>query len=157
VDKSGVMITTGVSSGNSDDVTVAFNRGAGGAVEGQLAESYLLMPEQRVALISPSRELFFSTLPATGGVLKKETCLHRPLLTAKNLHQIRELASEIKHKLKDRAQEPFDVEFGFKEEKIWLFQVRPYVESKRAHASTYLHAQDVSIQPGQAVFLDQEI
>ena len=39
VAKSGVMITTGVTGGHPDDITVAFSRGAGGAVEGQMAEA----------------------------------------------------------------------------------------------------------------------
>lgn len=39
VDYSGVMITKGVSSGREEDVTVAFSRGAGGAVDGQAAEA----------------------------------------------------------------------------------------------------------------------
>ena len=41
-DHSGVMITKGVTTYNDDDLTVAFNRGVGGAVDGQAAESWLL-------------------------------------------------------------------------------------------------------------------
>ncbi|MEM9261582.1 MAG: PEP/pyruvate-binding domain-containing protein, partial [Bacteroidota bacterium] len=37
VDHSGVMITKGVATGNEDDITLAFSRGAGGAVDGQAA------------------------------------------------------------------------------------------------------------------------
>ena len=35
---------------------------------------------------------------------------------------------------------PYDVEFGFKEGKIWLFQVRPFVENKGALSSEYLQS-----------------
>lgn len=42
VDYSGVLITKGISSGNDKDLTIAFSRGAGGAVDGQSAESYLI-------------------------------------------------------------------------------------------------------------------
>jgi hypothetical protein len=33
---------------------------------------------------------------------------------------------------------PFDMELGFKDNKMWLFQVRPFVENKQAAASDYL-------------------
>jgi len=42
VDYSGVLITKGISSGTDKDLTVAFSRGAGGAVDGQAAEQYLI-------------------------------------------------------------------------------------------------------------------
>src|SRR5690606_20226655 len=42
VDYSGVLITKGISSGNPEDLTIAFSRGAGGAVDGQAAETYLI-------------------------------------------------------------------------------------------------------------------
>ena len=42
VDYSGVLITKGISNNNSDDLTVAFSKGAGGAVDGQSAESWLI-------------------------------------------------------------------------------------------------------------------
>jgi hypothetical protein len=157
VEKSGVMITTGVSSSNPEDITIAFNRGAGGAVEGQMAESYLLTHDQRVILISPAREPAYISLPANGGVLKKNTYLNQPILSSNNLKQIRKLALEIKKKFGDSSGAPLDVEFGFKDEKIWLFQVRPYVESKRAHSSAYLRARDSEIHTKRDVKLDEKI
>jgi hypothetical protein len=35
---------------------------------------------------------------------------------------------------------PYDVELGFKDNKLWLFQVRPFVENKRAKTSEYLES-----------------
>ena len=35
---------------------------------------------------------------------------------------------------------PFDIELGFKDNKLWLFQVRPFVENKNAAASQYLNS-----------------
>ena len=32
----------------------------------------------------------------------------------------------------------YDVEFGFKDNKLWLFQIRPFVENKKAKSSEYL-------------------
>ena len=95
VDKSGVMITTGVSSSNPQDITIAFNRGAGGVVEGQIAESYLLKHDGSTALLSPAREYFYTSLPAHGGILNEYTGFDRPILSTDNLEQIRQLAREI--------------------------------------------------------------
>ncbi len=67
VEYSGVMITKGVTSGNEDDITVAFSRGAGGAVDGQAAESYLLRHDGRFVLQAPARERLHRRLPVTGG------------------------------------------------------------------------------------------
>ena len=80
VAKSGVMITTGVTGGGPDDITVAFSRGAGGAVEGQMAEAYRLAPDGSVVLLSPAREPFYTVLPETGGVSKAITSFETPLL-----------------------------------------------------------------------------
>ena len=143
-----------ICSGNPQDITIAFNRGAGGAVEGQLAESYLLTHDQRNMLLSPARELTFTSLPASGGVVKKKTTLNQPILSTTNLAQIRQLAQEVREKIGHRSTEPFDVEFGFKEDKIWLFQIRPYVESRRTLSSVYLHARDSATQTRKMIVLD---
>ena len=51
------MVTRGISNQEEDDLTVAFNRGAGGAVDGQAAESYLIMKNgKELLLLSPARE-----------------------------------------------------------------------------------------------------
>ena len=142
VEKSGVMITKGVTSGNVNDVTVAFSRGAGGAVEGQIAESYLLAASGNNILLSPSRELIYNQLPSAGGTDKGITTLENPLLSDQNLSALRAFAGLIKQKLSGKPGfengGPFDIELGFLKEKIWLFQVRPFVENKKALSSSYL-------------------
>ncbi len=142
VDKSGVMITTGLSSKNPDDLTVAFNRGAGGAVEGQQAESYLLQTNGEYILISPARERFYTELPLTGGIQKTETFFNHAILSESELEMLRNLSEKIRENLSGAANGPLDIELGFKEENLWLFQVRPFVESKQARSSIYLNNLD---------------
>jgi hypothetical protein len=155
VEKSGVMITTGVSSGNGDDITIAFSRGAGGAVEGQIAESYLLQNDGTDLLLSPSRETSYTSLPVTGGVNKVFTQLNSPILSKENRDQLRTLASVIKQKLPGQpgieTDGPFDVELGFEDTKIWLFQVRPYVVNKKVRSTEYLQSLDPRIQKDQPI------
>ncbi|MDX2249687.1 MAG: PEP/pyruvate-binding domain-containing protein [Bacteroidia bacterium] len=142
VDYSGVMITKGIVSNNPADITIAFSRGAGGAVDGQAAESYLLRANGKNQLLSPAREPGYNRLPATGGTRKNIATFEAPILNAQNLTAIRGLSAEVREKLPKtpgiETEGPFDVEFGFLNNKLWLFQVRPFVENKRAAASEYL-------------------
>ncbi|MFH1007926.1 MAG: PEP/pyruvate-binding domain-containing protein [Candidatus Latescibacterota bacterium] len=159
VDKSGVMITTGMLTSDPRDITIAFNRGAGGAVEGQAAESYLLRHDGGALLLSPSRETNYMVLPKSGGILKDHTHFNRPILSPTELNQLRGLAAEIEKKLPGvsgiESAGPFDVELGFQDEAIWLFQVRPYVENKRARSSLYLRALDPRISENVRVSLGE--
>ncbi|MCU0644191.1 MAG: PEP/pyruvate-binding domain-containing protein [bacterium] len=161
VQKSGVMITTGVSSGDSKDVTIAFNRGAGGAVEGQSAESYLLRNDGRDMLLSPARETRFISLPAMGGTQKPTTFLNQPILIEADLANLRELAAKVRKKLPGapgiETEGPFDIELGILDNAIWLFQVRPYVENKRAKSSAYLLSLDPEVDKDMDIPLNEPI
>jgi hypothetical protein len=41
---------------------------------------------------------------------------------------------------------PADIEFGFLQGKLKLFQIRPLLESVRARSSSFLHAMDKDIR-----------
>jgi hypothetical protein len=142
VDYSGVLITKGITSNNNDDLTIAFSRGVGGAVDGQAAESWLLQAGGSNLLLSPAREPFYQSLAATGGVEKEMAAFDKPILSVDNLMQIRNFASAIRQKMTrgegEKPDEVFDIELGFKNNKIWLFQIRPFVENKNAIRSEYL-------------------
>ena len=160
-DKSGVLITKGVEGGNENDITVAFNRGVGGAVDGQAAESWLLTENGRSILLAPSRELGFTAIPATGGTKKARTTLESPILSARNLADLRKLSVAVEDRLPKSpgvdTRGPFDVELGFKNDKIWLFQVRPFVENKQAQSTDYLLQISPSIPAGKKVPLTRSI
>lgn len=142
VDYSGVMVTKGIKTDHPEDITIAFSRGAGGAVDGQAAESFVLRSNGGVSLISPAREPYYNRLPATGGTEKKMATFETPILKTINLKALREMAGEIKHKMAKApgvdSKGPWDIELGFKQDKMWLFQVRPFVENKNALANDYL-------------------
>lgn len=160
VDYSGVMITKGITTGREEDITVAFSRGAGGAVDGQVAESYLLHEAWGNQLISPAREPYYNRLPVTGGTQKMAASFESPILSPDNLHDLRTLAVEMKKILPEapgvETDGPFDIELGFKDDQIWLFQVRPFVENKGAMASAYLESITPVIPDNKLVNLKQE-
>ncbi len=142
VNYSGVLITTGITSHDRNDLTVAFSRGAGGAVDGQAAESYLLKSNGENILLSPAREPRYRIIPPSGGSYKVTTTFEKPILKTKNLQSLRLLAEEVKKIMPQtpgiNSDGPFDIELGFKDDQIWLFQIRPFVENKNAKGSAYL-------------------
>ena len=150
VQKSGVMITAGVGGGDVRDVIVAFSRGVGGAVEGQAAETYLLKERGRDVLYSPAREAQFTILPESGGVGKAQATFEKPVLTELDRVALREMAQEIRTRLSGMP-EPFDVELGMLNGEVCLFQIRPFVESKRARASVYLTGLDPVVREDAVV------
>lgn len=143
-DMSGVMITKGVYTGAVDDVTVAFNLGVGGGVEGQVAETWNLGTEGRYTLLSPAREPSFSSVPPTGGIGTGRATFEERVLTPKHLKALADMSAEVKNLLPGtggvETRGPFHVELAFKEDGIWLFQVRPFLGNAEARSSEYLHS-----------------
>lgn len=149
VDHSGVLITKGLTSGRADETTVAFSRGAGGAVDGQAAESWLTDHYGRFVLLSPARERLHRRLPVTGGSVMVPAYFSDRILSRANLVDLYALAEEVERVMPEASGEtgtgPWDVELGFQNDKMYLFQIRPFVENKRAQGSAYLE----SISPRQ--------
>jgi hypothetical protein len=144
VDYSGVVVTKGLGAGRSEDITVAFSRGVGGAVDGQAAESYLLTENGDNMLITPARETQLKTMPSSGGTNTVFAFFNEPILNYENIEDLRQIANRIKSILPStpgiETQGPFDIELGIKDDKIWLFQVRPFVENKNASGHLYLES-----------------
>ncbi|RAJ16361.1 PEP/pyruvate-binding domain-containing protein [Olleya aquimaris] len=159
VDYSGVMITKGINSGNDNDLTVAFSRGAGGAVDGQMAETRLITTKDNL-LLAPARQPEYIRLPVTGGTKKYYTSFERPILNEKNIKDIRQLAIKIRQLMaghSDNKNQAYDVEFGFKDDKLWLFQIRPFVENKQAKSSEYLASISTKTDTNQLISLNTKL
>jgi hypothetical protein len=143
-DYSGVIITKGIANDVDEDITVAFSRGVGGAVDGQSAESYLLKMDGENRLLSPAREARYRTIPTTGGSVMKYTSFEEPILSPSNIQRLRTLTADCRRRLPNtpgvESAGPFDIELGFLDEVMWLFQVRPFVENKNALSSEYLQS-----------------
>jgi len=159
VDYSGVLITKGLNSGENENLTVAFSRGAGGAVDGQAAETYLLKSNGENKLLAPSREPLFNSLPVSGGTGKLTTNFDSPILNAGNLDAIWKFAGQVKQKMKETngMQGPYDIELGFQNNKLWLFQVRPFVENKNAASALYLESITPVIDGEKQISLTQKL
>lgn len=161
VDYSGVLISKGINSGNEKDLTIAFSRGAGGAVDGQSAETYTIYDAGGYRLLAPAREPLFNTLPVTGGTGKKVATFQNRVVNEKNLNEIRNLANTIRETLPKATNSDYvgayDVELGFKDDKLWLFQIRPFVENKKAVSSGYLESITPKINTEKEISLSTKL
>ncbi|MEN8174460.1 MAG: PEP/pyruvate-binding domain-containing protein [Pseudomonadota bacterium] len=158
-DKSGVMVTRDIDTGADGILSVAVNEGVGGAVDGQSAESLRIDTDDgsvRVLAMAtaPWRR---NPLPA-GGIEKVPTSGSDTVLQPDEIGQLIAFASELPQRfpsIKDDAGNPApaDVEFGFLDGELRLFQIRPFLESRRARGSTYLNEMDEAL----AGRLDQHV
>ncbi len=160
VDYSGVLITKGINVGNENDLTVAFSRGAGGAVDGQSAETRLITPSSN-RLLAPARQPDFIRLPTNGGTSENTTTFESPILNSKNIDDIRQMAGSIRETLAKKTDSKYkgayDVELGFEDDKLWLFQIRPFVENKKAKSSTYLTSITPTINYDKKIMLTAKL
>ncbi|WP_046755440.1 PEP/pyruvate-binding domain-containing protein [Kordia jejudonensis] len=159
VDYSGVMITKGINSGNDEDLTVAFSRGAGGAVDGQSAETRLITTKGNT-LLAPARQPDYIRLPDDGGTKHHFTSFETPILNEKNIEDIRTIAKRVREKMTEHTasqHQAYDVEFGFKDNKLWLFQIRPFVENKKAKSSNYLQSITPNIDTDKKVSVNTKL
>lgn len=160
VDYSGVMITKGINEGTEKDLTVAFSRGAGGAVDGQAAETRLVTSTES-KLLAPARQPDFIRLPASGGTKAYQTAFESSILNEKNIQSLREVAEEIRTKIPQETNSnpnsAYDVELGFQNDKLWLFQIRPFVENKNALSNGYLDSIAPKTNPDEYIEMDSKL
>lgn len=146
-EKSGVMVTTDlVSYGPGTTVSTAW--GVGGAVAGEAAETLVLLPDDEERLISEAKSPYRRNLAAGGGIVWQPAPAGA-VLTADEKKQLRALVSSVLRKYKpstdaDGRKMPWDIEFGFVNGQLTLFQIRPLVEKgyRRAARVTQLLAGD---------------
>jgi len=151
-DKSGVLVTQDIDTGSRDVVSVAVNEGLGGAVDGQAAES-LRIPIDG----SPVRVLATATAPwrrvpdPKGGLTFLPTSGSDTVLQPLEIEQVIEFAQHLPDKFPAITDDegnsaPADVEFGFVDGDLRLFQLRPFLDSKMARGISYLQQMDARLK-----------
>ena len=147
-DKSGVLITADIDTGAMDVVSVAVNEGLGGAVDGQAAES-LRIPMDG----SPVRVLATATAPTRrilapgGGIIEVPSSGSDRVLTEEEVAQVIEFARGLPKRFPPITDDsgkaaPADVEFGFLDGRLRLFQLRPFLDSASVAGNSFLREMD---------------
>jgi hypothetical protein len=163
VEKSGVLVTADVYNGQPGSLTIAVNEGVGGAVAGQNAEELKINTlNGEVRLMAQATEPYKRVLLSEGGVSKVAASGREAVL---DLSEINLLVEFVKT-LPDRFPLPkessgrlvaADIEFGFYQKQLVLFQIRPFLESAWARRSLLLSGLDNQSTPnhGKIVDLDE--
>jgi hypothetical protein len=159
-DKSGVMVTVDAVSGDSDYVTVVINEGVGGGVEGQAAETLLIRrSDGAVRLLGSATAPFKRVLRESGGSELVLTGGDERLLGPDEIRQLLAFVERLPGWFvnlpeAERAEAVADVEFGFVDGKLYLFQIRPFVQSKGAERSSYLRSLDAGLDAAAGRMVD---
>ncbi len=147
-EKSGVMVTQDIDTGEAGWLSVAVNEGVGGAVDGQASESLRIHTQNgQVRLLSQATAPLRRVLKPEGGITLVPVSGAEALLNTHEMNQLIQLARELPQRfpaITDAAGNPApaDIEFGFLGGRLMLFQIRPFLESARAQDSDFLNALD---------------
>ena len=143
VDKSGVMLTFDTVTGSQNKLTIATNFGIGGAVQGQAAEEIRVdIKTGNATLLADATNPLQRNANLLGGLKVNSVSADGQVLSDNEISQLHQLAKQIEDRYpqKDEQGETTiaDVEFGFENGKLRLFQIRPYLRSRAASNNQYL-------------------
>ncbi|MEH6635755.1 MAG: PEP/pyruvate-binding domain-containing protein [Halioglobus sp.] len=147
-DKSGVMVTADIDTGATDVVSVAVNEGLGGAVDGQAAESLRIpLDGGPVKVLATATAPWRRILTADGGIKEIPTSGTDEVLTAAEIAQVIDFARSLPQRFPPITDDaghltPADVEFGFLDGRLRLFQLRPFLDSASVAGNAYLQQMD---------------
>ena len=150
-EKSGVLITADIFRGEPDKMVVATSEGVGGAVDGASAETLLWSPNT-VELVNSYKSPWRQMLKPDGGSEVVPSTGKDHVLTRSELDQLTSAANRINKKFeaaKDASGKPrpWDIEFGFADGQLWLFQARPFVGNEEIQNIPALASYDVETAP----------
>jgi phosphohistidine swiveling domain-containing protein len=151
-EKSGVLVTADIESGQPGWLTVAVNEGVGGAVSGQTAEELKInMQNGSIRLLAQATDPYKRVLLSAGGVSKVSASGTSVLLSEAEIRHLIDFARTVAERfprLQDAQGQPVpaDIEFGFYQNRLMLFQIRPFLESIRAQQNLFLNNLDGRLQ-----------
>ncbi|MDQ6982961.1 MAG: PEP/pyruvate-binding domain-containing protein, partial [Mariprofundus sp.] len=147
-EKSGVLVTSNVDNGDRQWISIATNEGVGGAVEGQAAEELRVQRSNgMVKLLAQASAPERAGLNPQGGMIRQAASGREYVLLKDDIEQLRSLVADMERRFPlprngDGLPVVADIEFGFRHGKMALFQIRPFVESRRASRSLVLVEMD---------------
>ena len=147
VDKSGVLLTMDTETGSGDWFSVAVNHGIGGAVQGQAAEELKIHKTKKIIrVLADSANPEMNIVDRQGGLKKTPVDASGKVLTKTEIDKLKLLVKKIQRdfpQLDDQGNStPADVEYGFKNGELVLFQIRPYMQSRNARKNRFLQLLD---------------
>jgi hypothetical protein len=150
-EKSGVLVTQDIDTGDRGVISVAVNEGVGGAVDGQAAESLRINRADGSVRVLATATAPWRRLPVAEGKLSLVPASGSDaVLQPAEIQQLIAFAEDLPQRFPPITDDqgnpaPADVEFGFVQGHLQLFQLRPFLESRVARGSQYLAKMDASL------------
>lgn len=147
-DKSGVLVTADIDTGAPGVISVAVNEGLGGAVDGQAAESLRIpLDGGPVRVLASATAPWLRLLSPEGGIVEVASTGNDEVLTKTDIAQLIEFAHSLPKRFPPITDDagnpaPADVEFGFLDGRLRLFQLRPFLDSASVAGNSYLKQMD---------------
>ncbi len=160
VEKSGVMVTKNLDTGQEGWLTIAVNEGIGGAVSGQTAEELQVhVSTGQVTLLSQATDPLKRVVLDTGGMGKEWASGTDTVLSSTEIAQLIKLAKHLLDRFPalktDGGQRiAADVEFGFLNDRLVLFQIRPLVDDAQTLQDQTLSHLDSRINSQKSHIVD---
>lgn len=159
-DKSGVLVTQDIDSGERSVLSVAVNEGLGGAVDGQAAESLRIDRNTGTVRVLATATATTRRVPnPAGGLDYLPASGSDTVLQSDEIRQLIEFADSLPERFPPITDDegnpaPADVEFGFVNGQLRLYQLRPFLESRNARGSGYLTQMDSALSDTRRVKVD---
>lgn len=159
-DKSGVLVTTHLETGDPGWISVAVNEGVGGAVAGQTAEELRVHTGTgETRYIAQATEPGRRILLPEGGLSRIPASGTDAVLTPAEIDRLVQLARTVPDRFPqlrdtDGNPVPADIEFGFRDGELVLFQIRPFLESREARRNQFLLGLDEKLNTEQNAPVD---
>lgn len=161
-EKSGVAVTADINTGDPDAILIATSEGVGGAVDGTPAET-LLWSDSGTELVtmfkSPTRRM----LKPAGGLEVLASTGSEYVLDVSEVDALVGASQKISESLVPTLNSagiprPWDIEYGFADGKLWLFQSRPFIGSDEVANLPALSRLDLESTPmPDSVSLDEPV
>jgi hypothetical protein len=159
-DKSGVLVTQDIDTGDRNYISVAVNEGLGGAVDGQAAESLrIALDGSEVRVLATATARWRRVPDPEGGLLLLPSSGSDTVLQPNEILQLIDFAMHLPDKFPPIVDDlgksaPADVEFGFLNGDLRLFQIRPFLDSKAAQGIQYLHEMEARHKSAATISVD---
>ncbi|MFN2376146.1 MAG: PEP/pyruvate-binding domain-containing protein [Candidatus Binatia bacterium] len=130
-DKSGVLVTCDIETGEKGKMVVATSEGVGGAVDGTSAETLLWSPAG-TRVLTLYKSPWKNALTTGGGSGNVPSSGKDEVLSPAEVEELVAAGNAVEARLEPALDamgnpRPWDIEFGFAAGKLWLFQSRPFI------------------------------
>lgn len=159
-EKSGVMITADVDTGDRDALTVATSLGVGGGVDGEASETLRIDADSgKAELLSSATARRERALMLAGGATMRRAAAPDAVLSQSEIDTLAEFARKLPKAYPELHDDqgrdtPADIEFGFVAGKLMLQQIRPFLQNRSASRQDYLAKMDAQLRKNESTKVD---